>query len=41
MTKEQIRSSFKDGIISFSEAMCAIMCMGFTEFAAEQYLFKD
>lgn len=41
MTKEEIKSDFRWGYMAFNNAMEALYRLGFTTYAAEQYLYSE
>ena len=41
MTKEEIRYDFRNNFMAFNNAVSALVRLGFTIYAAEQYLYSD
>jgi hypothetical protein len=41
MTKEEIRIAYNDFTIGYDTAITLLMRLGFTEYAADQYLFAE
>lgn len=41
MSKEQIKADFQNNYMAFNNALAALVRLGFTIYAAEQYLYAD